>query len=103
LILAGERSPICGGAGALIDLAGRARRLQFVTSIELLLTLVASGKGAGLIGAGLARTIHRHDLAFRPLRTRRPKVTTLLLRRNDDESPLITRFVERAQRVSLPL
>jgi len=51
-----------------------------------------------LIGAALAKTIHREDLALRPLSTRRAKVTTFLLRRKEDESPLVTRFVERVQK-----
>lgn len=100
LLVAGERSMTCGGDGTLIEHGGRfRRRLEYVASVELLLTLAAAGKGVGLIGAAQAKAIHRDDLALRPLSTRRAKVTTFLLRRKEDDSPLVTRFVERAQKV----
>lgn len=99
LIVAGERSMACGKDGTLIELDRRSCRLGYVASVELLLTLAAAGKGVGLIGTALAKTIHRGDLALRPLSTRRAKITTFLLRRREDESRLVARFLERAQKV----
>jgi DNA-binding transcriptional LysR family regulator len=100
LITIGERPPAFDAGGTLIEVNVSARnRITYVTSVELLLTLVAAGKGAGLIGSALAETIHRDDLALRPLSTRRPKVTTFLLRRSDDDSPLVTRFLYRANKL----
>jgi DNA-binding transcriptional LysR family regulator len=98
VIVVGERSMMCGGTVTLLDLNGRSRNLEHVPSVELLLTLAAAGKGIGLIGAALAKTIQRDDLALRPLSSRRPKITTFLLRRKEDQSPLVTRFLERVQK-----
>lgn len=100
LIVVGERSMTCGDGGTLVELDGRSRRLEYAASVELLLTLAASGRGVGLIGAALAKSIHREDLVLRPLSTRRAKVTTFLLRRNEDQSPLVTRFAERVQKTA---
>jgi DNA-binding transcriptional LysR family regulator len=101
LILLGERSITSEESVTLVKLNGPSRRLEYVPSVELLLTLAAAGKGIGLIGAALARTIHRDDLVLRPLNRSRAKVTTFLLRRNGDQSPLVDRFLERVQRSEL--
>lgn len=98
LIVVGERSMMCGDSVTLLELNGRSRNPEYVPSVELLLTLAAAGKGLGLIGAALAKTIQRDDLALRPLSSRRPKITTFLLRRKEDQSPLVTRFLERVQK-----
>jgi DNA-binding transcriptional LysR family regulator len=101
LITIGEKPPAFDAGGTLIEVNGSPRnRITYVASVELLLTLVAAGKGAGLVGSALAETVHRDDLAVRPLSTRRPKITTLLLRRSDDDSPLVGRFFDRAQKAS---
>jgi DNA-binding transcriptional LysR family regulator len=72
---------------------------EYVSSLELLLTLVASGGGIGLISAAQAETIHRSDLVIRPLSIRGATITTFLLRRREDTSKLVTRFMERAQKM----
>jgi len=101
VILLGERSITSEESVTLVELNGPSRRLEYVPSVELLLTLTAAGKGIGLIGAALAKTIHRDDLVLRPLKTSRAKITTFLLRRNGDQSPLVDRFLERVQRSDL--
>jgi DNA-binding transcriptional LysR family regulator len=71
--------------------------VEYVVSVELLLTLVAAGYGVGLIGASQAETIRRKDLMTRPLGVRGAAITTFLIRRRDDPSAALTRFIERAQ------
>lgn len=98
LTLLGERPAANEDGPTLVKLSGQSRRLEYVSSVELLLTLTAAGKGIGLIGAALAKTIHRDDLVLRPLSVPRAKVTTFLLRRAEDQAPVVTRFIERVHR-----
>jgi DNA-binding transcriptional LysR family regulator len=75
--------------------------LSYVGPTEFLLTLVASRYGLGILTAAQAETIHRRDLIIRPLRTR-AVLTTYLLHRTDDTSPLLTRFTARARKHAAP-
>lgn len=77
----------------------RRESIECVTSIELLLTLVAAGYGIGLIGTARAETVRRPDLITRPLSARSVHLTTHLIHRTADVSKLIERFVGRAQKM----
>jgi DNA-binding transcriptional LysR family regulator len=72
--------------------------IEYVVSIELLLTLVAAGYGVGLISVAQAQTIRRPDLIMRPLSIRGATITTFLIRRRHDPSSVVARFTELAQK-----
>jgi DNA-binding transcriptional LysR family regulator len=74
-----------------------AKSIEYVASMELLLTLVAAGYGTGLISAAQAETFQRSDLVVRPLGFRGATITTYILFRHDPSS-LVARFNERAQK-----
>ena len=74
--------------------------IEYVVSIELLLTLVAAGYGVGLISVAQAETIRRPDLVIRPLSVRGATITTFLIRRREDPSSVVARFTERAQKMT---
>jgi DNA-binding transcriptional LysR family regulator len=74
--------------------------IEYVVSIELLLTLVIAGYGVGLISVAQAETIRRPDLVTRPLSVRGAAITTFLIRRRDESSSVVTRFTERVQKAS---
>lgn len=99
LILLGERlsagtEPIDAW---LLSSAQTAQSIEYVASIELLLTMVAAGFGAGLISAAQAETNRRSDLVIRPLQIPGAFITTYLIHRHDDPSSVVTRFTARAQ------
>lgn len=71
-------------------------RVEYVSSIELLLTLVAAGYGTGIISAAQAEMIHRPDLVLRPLGARDIIIETFFLQRSECASKLVSRFRERA-------
>jgi hypothetical protein len=73
-------------------------RLEHVANVDVLLTLVGAGRGTGLITAAKAETIQWADLVVRPLESPAAEVQTLLLHRAADQSTLLTRFAERAQK-----
>lgn len=72
--------------------------IQYVVSIELMLTLVAAGYGVGLISMAQSETIRRSDLIMRPLSIRGAAITTFLIRRRDDASSVVARFADLAQK-----
>lgn len=100
LILLGEHS----SAGTepidawLLSSGQMLKSIEYVVSIELLLTLVAAGYGVGLISVAQAETIRRPDLIMRPLSVRGATITTFLIRRRDDPSSVVARFTELAQK-----
>ena len=99
LILLGERlsagtEPIDAW---LLSSAQTAQSIEYVASIELLLTMVAAGFGAGLISATQAETNRRSDLVIRPLQIPGAIITTYLIHRHDDPSSVVARFTARAQ------
>lgn len=65
-VVAGESDLDCGPILDLICNLTEAEYRVSHASIELLLTLVAAGKGVGCIGAAQAETISRSDVVFRP-------------------------------------
>jgi len=95
LLIVGSGAMTCGGCSTLVQHHVRSH-IRYVESVGLLVTLAAAGKGIGLLAQTMAKTIQRDDLIVRPLHTRRPKITTYLLRLSDGEAPVVTRFLERA-------
>jgi DNA-binding transcriptional LysR family regulator len=102
LILLGERSSVGTEAidAWLLASAETAKSIEFVPSIELLLTMVAAGYGAGLLSVAQAETHRRPDLITRPLHIRGAIITTYLLHRHDDASSLVDGFTMRAQKIA---
>jgi DNA-binding transcriptional LysR family regulator len=96
IILVGQRMSSCQSGEPLAR--PRQVQLEYVANVEVLLTLVGAGRGTGLIGAAQAETLQWTDLVVRPLESSLAHVETLLLRRKQERSTLVTRFVERAQR-----
>jgi DNA-binding transcriptional LysR family regulator len=74
--------------------------IEYVLSMELLLTMVAAGYGVGVISVAQAETIRRPDLMTRPLSVRGAAITTFLIRRRDEPSSMVVRFTERAQKAA---
>ena len=72
--------------------------IEYVASVELLLTLIAAGYGVGLISLAQAETMRRPDLIMRPLSIRGATITTFLIRRREDPSSAVARFTELAQK-----
>jgi DNA-binding transcriptional LysR family regulator len=83
----------------LLSSAQTAQSVEYVASMELLLTMVAAGFGAGLISATQAETNRRSDLVIRPLQIPGAIVTTYLIHRHDDPSSVVARFTARAQKM----
>lgn len=79
--------------------SGRRYTVEFVANVDVLLTLIGAGRGIGLISAAQAETLQWTDLVVRALESP-AEVQTLLLRREKDQSTLVTRFAERAQKSS---
>lgn len=70
---------------------------QHVPNVLTLLTLVSAGLGVGLMTAGIATTIHRPDVIFRPLSHDACAITVSLLRRDTRPSPLVEHFILAAR------
>lgn len=88
------------GAGAESDWILRLahqRKVEYVGTVDLLLTLVAAGYGTGVLSAAQAEIVQRRDLIFRPWCRSEASITTYMLSRNEDRSALTERFRERAQ------
>lgn len=70
-----------------------------VSSLDLLLTLVAAGYALALIGASHFAACKNPDVVCRPLAGRSPMLTTYLLRRDVDPSETLARFIDRVSPV----
>jgi DNA-binding transcriptional LysR family regulator len=93
LILLGDRSPMTSHMlGARLNKA-----VEYVPSMELLLTLVSAGCGIGAISAAQAETLHRPDLTMQPLDVADGAITTFMVQRNEPESALVARFTAQAR------
>lgn len=93
LIVTGETS-----ACHFYEPLARPSPVERVANISVLLTLVSTGQGIGLMSAAQAETLQWTELVTRPLESPAAEVQTLLLRRNGDQSTLVARFAERAQK-----
>lgn len=97
LVLVGEPTNSYNPREPLVP-ADRYHRIEHVANLDVLLTLVGAGRGIGLISAAQSETLQWSDLVIRPLQSPECYMETLLLRRKADQSVLVTRFAERAQR-----
>jgi DNA-binding transcriptional LysR family regulator len=73
------------------------RAIEYIASVELLLTLVVARNAVGILSAAQAKMIRHPDLVTRPIGTPAPMLTTYLFHRRNDESKLVARFIARAQ------
>jgi DNA-binding transcriptional LysR family regulator len=71
-------------------------RVQYVPTVDFLLTLVEAGYGTGVMSAAQAETIHRDDIVVRPICGSEGTITSYLIIRSENRALLATRFVERA-------
>lgn len=91
---------VCEGYGRQIERILRAVELdplvaEEVTSLDLMLTLVAAGYALALVGASQVVACRNPDVIGRPLAGRSPMLTTYLLRRDADPSETLNRFIDR--------
>ena len=99
-LLVGDRDLEADGIEALIDPEGAGSDvLIYMPSVDALLTAVCAGRGVGLLSVEQVQSKAINDLVFRPLGLSRARVTTHLIKRRDDPSVALARFVERAQRL----
>jgi DNA-binding transcriptional LysR family regulator len=82
--------------GWLASAVQQPKLIEYVVSIELLLTLVATGFGLGLVSVAQAEMIRRPDLVVRPLNVQGATITSFLIRRRREPSITVSRFIERA-------
>jgi DNA-binding transcriptional LysR family regulator len=94
----GTLLPVTAFAGGQSHTLRDARVIpQHVPNVLTLLTLVSAGLGIGLTTAGIAGTIDRSDVVFRPLSDDACTITVSLLRRDTGPSPLVEHFVFAAR------
>lgn len=91
---------LCEGYGRQIErLLRRVDRepliAEQVTSLDLMLTLVAAGYALALVGVSQVAACNNPDVVYRPLAGRSPMLTTYLLRRDTDPSETLSRFIDR--------
>jgi len=89
----------------IVALAEIVNNYKFIRSIDLLLALVESGSGMGLIMAPYADCLERHGVVFRAFEyTKGPRVvTTYAIHRRDATLAAIGRFIERARGMTPPI
>ncbi|MFB8916415.1 LysR family substrate-binding domain-containing protein, partial [Xanthomonas phaseoli pv. phaseoli] len=73
-----------------------------VASFELMMVVVSAGFALGLSGLPHIAASRDCGVVARPLAGRSAILTTYLLRREGEESEVLTRFVERVQAMDLP-
>ncbi|MBA0263963.1 DNA-binding transcriptional LysR family regulator [Xanthomonas translucens] len=76
--------------------------VERVTSFELMMVVVSAGFALGLAGVSHIVASRECGVVARPLAGRSPILTTYLLRREGEDSEMLTRFVERVQAIELP-
>lgn len=74
-----------------------------VTSLDLMLTLVAAGYALALIGASQVSACRNADVIGRPLAGRSPTLTTYLLRRDAVPSETLSRFIDRVSPIGVDM
>jgi hypothetical protein len=99
-LLVGNPETGAGSIEQLIEPASAAdSAVQYVASFDLLFTGVLTGRGVGLLANEQAPPSPNEGMVVRPLGLSRARMTTHLLKRREDLSPVLARFVERAQRI----
>lgn len=66
-----------------------------VTSLDLMLTLVAAGYALALVGSSQVAACNNPGVVYRPLAGRAPVLVTYLLRCNVEPSDILSRFINR--------
>jgi DNA-binding transcriptional LysR family regulator len=101
LILLGEGlHPISEATSAhLKGLTGSDKAIQYVSSMELLQTLVSAGYGIGVIGASQAEGLLRPELVMCPLDVNESVITTFMVLRDEAEPALMSRLIAEARAI----
>lgn len=73
-----------------------------VASCDLMMVLVSAGFALGLTGAAHIAASREPGVVARPLSGRSPMLTTYLLRRSDESSEVLARFIERVNAIESP-
>ncbi|WP_414442131.1 LysR family transcriptional regulator [Burkholderia sp. 22PA0106] len=68
---------------------------ETVSSVNLMMALVAAGFALGLVGASQIHTSSESGVVARPLAGQTPMLTTYLLRLDNEPSETLIRFIER--------
>lgn len=76
--------------------------VERVASFDLMMVVVSAGFALGLAGAQHIVSNREPGVVARPLAGRSPMLTTYLLRREDERSEVLSRFIERVQAIDLP-
>ena len=76
--------------------------VECVPSFELMMVVVSAGFALGLVGGSHIAAIREPGVVARPLAGRSPLLTTYLLKREDESSDVLSRFIERVQAIDLP-
>ena len=76
--------------------------VERVASFDLMMVVVSAGFALGLAGAPHIVSNREPGVVARPLAGRSPMLTTYLLRREDERSEVLSRFIERVQAIDLP-
>lgn len=97
----------CEGRARQIDRALRQSRLEpliaeRVTSFDLMIALVSAGLALGLAGASQIAATGESGVVARPLAGRSQRLTTYLLRVDDEPSEPLARFIERVFAIDPP-
>lgn len=71
--------------------------VEHVSSLDLMMVLVAAGFALGLVGASYFAASRESNVVARPLAERTPSLTTFLIFRSNDTSDVLSRFVERVR------
>jgi len=98
---------ICEGHAQQIDrVLHRADReplvVEHVASFELMRVVVSAGFALGLAGLPHIVANREPDVVARPLVGRSPRLTTYLLRRENETSEVLSRFIERVMTIDSP-
>ena len=101
LLIVGHRQCGCGARADVdrfIGAGGAHSRVEDAANLNVLRSLVGANRGIGLITEGQAESIFAADVIVRPLKERSFLRRTFVLHRADNESPLVSGFVDRALR-----
>ena len=93
---------VCEGYARQVDRVLRTQEqepllVQRVASPEMMMALVSAGLALGFAGAAYIAANREANVVGRPLAGEPPMLTTYLLRRNNEPSQALARFIERLQ------
>nr|WP_276562057.1 LysR substrate-binding domain-containing protein [Alcaligenes phenolicus] len=98
---------VCEGHTRQIDRVLRRSNLdpliaERVSSFDLMMALISAGFALGLVTEPYMTISRESGVVVRPLEGRSPMLTTYLLRREDETSEVISRFISRVQTIEFP-